>query len=142
MAGAEHDVVALDLSTAHAQPGAAVSMREGVLHATTSTTAWAYAIVVPLSKPTARRDDRALKVTVELTVKAGAVGVGILNSAESAFLTERLVSLRRGVTVDLTASDAAFGRLVFRNAGLDGASAEFVVKRIVVSWSRRPWPVA
>jgi FkbM family methyltransferase len=141
-AGAEHDVVALDLSTAHAQPGAAVSMREGVLHATTSTTAWAYAIVVPLSKPTARRDDRALKVTVELTVKAGAVGVGILNSAESAFLTERLVSLRRGVTVDLTASDAAFGRLVFRNAGLDGASAEFVVKRIVVSWSRRPWPVA
>ena len=61
-------------------------------------------------------DNRALKVSVELTVKAGAVGVGILNSAESAFLTERLVSLHRVVTVDLTASDAAFGRLVFRNA--------------------------
>ena len=117
-------------------------MQQGVLHASTSTTAWAYAIVVPLSKPMARRDNRALKVTVDLTVNTGAVGVGILNADESAFLTERLVSSPRVVTVDLTASDAVFGRLVFRNARLDGTSAEFVVKRIVVSWSRRPWPVA
>jgi FkbM family methyltransferase len=145
-AAAEHDgVVVLDLpalAAANAIGGATVAVRSRVLHAKTAAAAWAYAIVVPLPRPAARHEERALRVAVDLAVKAGAVGIGILNAAESAFLSERLVSSsQRGATIDVTVSDAAYGRLVFRNATLDGKPAEFAVKRIEVSWVSRPWPV-
>src|SRR6478752_3956661 len=96
--------VVLDLSTAEAHPTATVSLRDGALQGTTSAGAWSYAVYLPVLIHDPKEHDHVLKVSVELTVTAGRVGVGILNAAEDAFVTERHVPpAERVVTVELLA---------------------------------------
>jgi FkbM family methyltransferase len=138
----EHGVV-LDLSTAQPHPSVTVARRDGVLHATTAAGPWSYAVLLPLPLPVPRPDGSLLSVVIELCVETGRLGVGVLNASETEFLTERQVpAARRFIAVQLTIADVgATGRLVFRNARLDGAASEFSVRWIGVEWLDRSWPV-
>ena len=139
----EH-VFVFDLSTAQPYPPALVSYRDGALCVTTDGTAWAYAVLMPLLTGDTRRDGHVLKITAELMVTAGVVGIGVLNSAEDEFLTERYITVStRPVVVELSVvPDAGIGRLVFRNTALGGTSSTFVVRRIAAEWTSRQWPVS
>jgi FkbM family methyltransferase len=135
--------VVLDLSTAEAHPTATVSLRDGALQGTTSAGAWSYAVYLPVLIHDPKEHDHVLKVSVELTVTAGRVGVGILNAAEDAFVTERHVPpAERVVTVELLAPrKAGFGRMVFRNACVDNTPSQFTVWSVAAEWCSRLWPV-
>lgn len=113
----------LSLSSPVVETGAELQ-GSGPLHIVTPPSQWFYAAGFPLDGALADASPRGpMVVRVTLSVREGAVGVGVLAADRSTFLDERSVHAPADITVDLLVEEAAAASMVMlRNHRPDGAS--------------------
>jgi 2-polyprenyl-3-methyl-5-hydroxy-6-metoxy-1,4-benzoquinol methylase len=105
----------------------------------TAASCWAYAAILPIPADPASAGGVVVAL-VDVEVRTGRIGIGLLNSSGDAFVIERtaVADTRR---VKLTAPRANVSAIVFRNVSTEGSS-RFAVRRVVVREdARAPYPV-
>src|SRR5262249_6094814 len=92
------------------------------LEITTAREQWAYAVVIPIGR-TKVEEGSVVRLTLALEVDKGTLQAGVLNEAETDFITTATQEVGPHRTVELVIPYfSRVGRLVLRNASADGPS--------------------
>jgi len=118
--------------------GGTVRYVDDKLEVTTTAAQWAYTAVIPINRVRAPKGS-VVRLTLSLEIDAGTLQVGILNEAESSFITTATVEAgpRKMVELVIPRFDRV-GRLVLRNASSNGPSHGWC--RLLGTTSEPPLP--
>jgi FkbM family methyltransferase len=121
----EHIAGLYDLKS-HATVAGSVRLSDDRMEITTAPAQWAYTAVIPVNRESAP-EGSTVRLTLAMEVDSGTLQVGILNQAETDFITTATLEAGSPRTVELVIPRFdRVGALVVRNASADGFSHGWV----------------